>query len=170
MYHLVIRCQEGLKCVEPRQECSLADMGEGVRGAEGWTLLCPLCTICKREMSRTFDLGEWRWSYLCKSVSEENAKMWPITDLPQVQWLLFCLCLSFNKILVRVLPCLLWLKIKTKYTKSTSIKMLLCLNTDFFPIPHLHISPHPSNRKGHQRPWSDREVCSSMLPRQFIPA
>lgn len=35
--------------------------------------------------------------------------------------------------------------------------MLLCL-TQTFPIPHPHISPHPLNRKGYQRPWSNRNL------------
>lgn len=141
--------------------------GEGVRGAEGWTLLCPLCT-----QSQLYPRGRWAGLLVLAnedgltcvtSVSEEKAKMWPITDLPKVQWLLLCLHLGFNEILVQVLPCLLWLKIKTEYIKSTSSKMLLCL-TQTFPIPHLQISPHPLNRKGHQRPWSNREVFSSMFP------
>lgn len=45
--------------------------------------------------------------------------------------------------------------------------MLLCF-TQTFPIPHLHISPHPLNRKEHQRPWSDRDIFLSTFPRQFI--
>ena len=68
-----------------------------------------------------------------------------------------------------MLPCLLWLKIKTRDTKITSSKMLLRL-TQPFPTLHLHIFPHLLNRKGHQRPWSNRESYSSLSPRQFIPA
>lgn len=90
--------------------------------------------------------------------------MWPTTDLPQDQRLLLCLHLGFNEILVQVLPCLLWLRIKTKYTKRTSSKMLLCF-TQTFLIPHLHISPHPLNRKGHQRPWSNREIWLIDVPK-----
>lgn len=47
-------CQEGLKCIEPQTNSPLAEMGEGMRGAEGWTLLCPLCT-----QSKIYTRGGW---------------------------------------------------------------------------------------------------------------
>lgn len=52
-YHLVMLCQEGLKCVDPRHS-PLAEMGEGLRGAEGWMLPCPLCT-----QSQLYPRGRW---------------------------------------------------------------------------------------------------------------